>query len=123
MNKLIFLIITFVFAASCKKHTARTISGTYSGYTYNVYFQSGSPANANDSVYGEFKVDRTKKFVHIMGNKIHHDSLADGQYIYTNGDCSSSITLSGDTLSALFCNFYNPFAYSYYGCYGVKVHD
>jgi hypothetical protein len=126
MKKISYLLffLMIILIVSCKKYTARKIAGIYEGYIYNCHSQSASPSFYKaDTIFGEFSITRDGKYVRILGEKIFQDSLADGEYIYTNGDCASSVKLNGDTLTALNCEYYNPAAYKYSGCYGVKVRD
>ncbi|MBK9190545.1 MAG: hypothetical protein IPM77_03045 [Crocinitomicaceae bacterium] len=98
------------------------MAGTYDGYVYSVQYQSASPSfYISDTVFSEFTIEREGKYIVVLGVKIHEDSLADGEHVYTNGDCSSLTKVYGDTISADRCYYWNPFAYKFSGCYGVKV--
>jgi len=119
----IYFFILALISSSCSKKVAKQIAGVYEGYTYFQQYQSGSSTNTSETINGQFVVERSGKFVIIMGNKIHQDSLADGVHTFTNGDCSSYILIKEDTLDAYFCEYYNQFAHKFSGCYGVKISD
>lgn len=121
MKRIIILTCIIVSAISCKKYSPRKIIGSYEGYTFEYYFQMGSPLNKDTTFYGTFELTKVDNNIQILDKLIPADSLKDGSYVYENGVCFSEIYLKGDTIDVVFCNFYNSAAQSFYGCHGVKV--
>ena len=79
----ILVILALCASNSCKKITARKLSGTYFG-TIRYYNETPFILPTNVVEEGHFVVSRNEKMVVSCGVTIHQDSLTDGFYKYPN---------------------------------------